>query len=184
MLTVITERLIIRKPSVTDLDDYLAYFNHPASLTLQSIKPKTEAEAREFLARQAEVETDDTGGWVMLAVELKNERKVIGEVGIFLTPQPQSQGDIGWSIHPDYQRQGYATEAAQVLFSYAFSERQLHRVTSRGDASNAASFRIMERLGMRREAHLRQSRFQDGAWQDEYQYGILRDEWLARQNAE
>lgn len=87
---------------------------------------------------------------------------------------------MGWSFHPAYQGRGYATEAARVLLAYAFNKRGLRRVTSDCDARNAASLRLMERLGMRREGHLRQSRLTGDEWHDEYLYALLRDEWLAR----
>ena len=108
---------------------------------------------------------------------------MIGEVGIFLSPKAQSKGDIGWIIHPDYQGRGYATEAAQVALEYAFMERNLRRVTSACDGRNTASLRLMERLGMRCEGRLMQSRFTGGAWHDECLYALLRDEWLAQQRA-
>lgn len=105
------------------------------------------------------------------------DAKMIGEVGINLLPKAQSKGEIGWSLHPNYQGYGYATEAAQVLLTYGFAQRKLHRITSICDTRNTASFRLMERLGMRREGHLRQSQFMKGAWQDEYIYALLLDEW-------
>ncbi len=94
----------------------------------------------------------------------------------------QSKGEIGWSLNPIYQRQGNATEEPQVLLTYGFAHRKLHRITSICDTRNTASFRLMERLGMRREGHLRQSQFIKGSWQDEYIYALFDDEWLAQQS--
>lgn len=109
---------------------------------------------------------------------------MIGEVGVFLAPREQSKGDIGWIIHPQYQRQGYAAEAAPVVLAHGFKALHLHRITSGCDTRNTASYRIMERLGMRREGHLRQSRCAEGEWSDEYLYALLQSEWLTRQSAD
>lgn len=178
MENVTTERLLIRRMAITDLQDFLAYQTHPESLRYLPGEPFTEEKAADFLARQTSLEVGDEGGWIAFAVELRSEKRMIGEIGIYLPPSPRNQGDLGWSIHPDYQGHGYATEAATILLAYAFREHSLHRVTAGCDARNVSSFRLMERLGMRREAHFRQSKFTKGVWHDEYQYALLRSEWL------
>jgi len=180
MKTITTERLIIRRPKEADLHDFLAYRNDPESLRLQPVRPMTDGEAARFLAKQATLEIGDEGGWVMFALELRNGGRMIGEVGLYAEARPTSLGNTGWSIHPEYQGQGYATEAAPFLLTYAFEELDLHRVTSDCDVSNVASARIAERLGMRREGHYRQAALRGGVWCDNYQYALLRDEWLAR----
>ena len=194
-MDALTDRLRLRRFVPADLRDYLAYQTHPESLRyLSTAAPKTEAEAIDYLQRQSALEIGDEGGWLGFAVELRSAGRMIGEVGVYLQPRKASplqagqptppeyagQGDIGSSLHPDYWRQGYATEAARALLAYVFEERRLHRVTSGCDARNVASFRLMERLGMRREAHFRQSHFADGAWQDQYLYALLRDEWWGK----
>ena len=182
METVTTKRLIIRRPSEADLHDFLAYQTHPENLKYQPVEPMTEDKAAGFLAKQAALELGGEG-WVMFAVELRGAGRMIGEVGIYVSP-PLGRGDLGWSFHPDYQGRGYATEAAQALLAYAFEKCGLHRVTSGCDTRNVASFRLMERLGMRREGHLRQSQLRNGLWHDEYLYALLREEWLAGTGAE
>ena len=182
MATITTKRLIIRRPSEADLRDFLAYQTHPENLKYQPVEPMTEDKAVGFLSKQAALELGDEGGWLMFAVELREAGRMIGEVGIYVSP-PQSRGDLGWSFHPDYQGRGYATEAAEALLVYAFQEWGLHRITSGCDTRNVASFRLMERLGMRREGHLRQSQRRNGLWHDEYLYALLREEWLGEAEA-
>ena len=192
-MDALTHRLRLRRFAPTHLRDFLAYQTHPETLRYLSAAPKTEVEAADYLERQSTLEIGDEGGWLGFAVELRSTGRMIGEVGVYLQPQRQpppqpsqmatpghfGQGDIGWSLHPDYWRHGYATEAGHALLAYVFDERRLHRVTSGCDARNVASFRLMERLGMRREAHFHRSLFADGAWQDQYLYALLREEWLA-----
>ena len=183
MESLVTQRLIIRHPRKDDLADFLAYQTHPESLKYQPVAPLTEGAAERFLSRMAATEIGEDGGYVMFAVELRGEGRMIGEVGINRLPEPQSKGEVGWSLHPAYWGHGYATEAAQALLEFGFAQWNLHRVTSACDTRNAASFRLLERLGMRREGHLRQSQLTHGVWRDEYLYALLRDEWLSRQRA-
>ena len=74
---------------------------------------------------------------------------------------------------------GYATEAARVLVDYGFGEVGLHRIIGRLEARNIASARVLEKLGMRREALLIENEFVKGEWQSELVYAILEREWRA-----
>ncbi|HEY2048880.1 MAG TPA: GNAT family protein [Caulobacteraceae bacterium] len=88
--------------------------------------------------------------------------------------------EIGWVISSGRQRRGYATEAASTLMEFAFSTLHCHRVIATCQPENAASWRVMEKLGMRREAHFRQGLYQKtGEWWDEYFYALLADEYFA-----
>ncbi len=162
-----------------DLADFLAYQRRPETLRYTPNEPLAEERARNFLARQAAVEMGDEGGYIAFAVHHKSDDKIIGEISLNVLPKARSRGEIGWSLHPDYWRQGYATEAARVCLAYGFEDLNLHRVTTFCDARNQASYRLMERLGMRREGLFRRSGFTEGAWRDEFFYALLRDEWLA-----
>ena len=88
------------------------------------------------------------------------------------------EAEIGWCLDPAYGGQGYATEAARALLRVCFVDLELRRVTAGCFADNVASWRLMERLGMRREAHtVRDSRHRSGRWLDGLQYALLADEW-------
>ncbi len=88
------------------------------------------------------------------------------------------QAEIGWCLDPAYAGQGYATEAARALLRVCFVDLGLRRVTAGCFAGNVASWRLMERLGMRREAHtVRDSRHRSGRWLDGLRYALLADEW-------
>ena len=89
-------------------------------------------------------------------------------------------GELGFIFHPDHSGRGYAIEAARVVLDVAFGEFGLHRVTGSCDARNLASARLMERLGMRREAHFRSNEYVKDEWCDELVYAILREEWVVR----
>ena len=83
-----------------------------------------------------------------------------------------------------YWGQGYATEAMRALFAFGFNELALHRVADAVDPANVASLRVLEKLGLRREGHLRAARWYKGRWCDEYLYAILAAEWQTGQQGE
>jgi RimJ/RimL family protein N-acetyltransferase len=85
-------------------------------------------------------------------------------------------------LHPDHAGQGYATEAVRELIRLCFEDLGLRRVTANCFADNEASWRLMERLGMRRELHaVHESLHRSGEWLDGYGYALLVDEWRAAQ---
>jgi RimJ/RimL family protein N-acetyltransferase len=91
------------------------------------------------------------------------------------------QAELGWCLDPAYAGRGYATEAVAALLRLCFDDLGLRRVTAGCFAANEASWRLMERLGMRREIHaVRESLHRSGEWLDGYGYALLADEWSAR----
>lgn len=89
-----------------------------------------------------------------------------------------TQAELGWTIDPAYGGKGYATEAVKALIEVCFTQLGLRRITAECFADNTASWRLMERLGMRREAHtVKDSLHRDGQWRDGLLYAILAEEW-------
>ena len=115
---------------------------------------------------------------VDLAVELKETGKVIGLLS--LVSNGERQGEIGWGFSIDYRGQGLATEAARRLITYAFEDCVYHRIFSGTIFTNTQSWALMERLGMRKEAHFVKAHVPtepDVEWIDTVRYAILADEW-------
>ncbi len=104
---------------------------------------------------------------------------VIGDFSLWRTSREHQQAEIGFVLHPDYHGHGYALEGMTELLRLAFTDGGFHRVVGRCDARNAPSARLMERLGMRREAHFVENEFVKGEWSDELVYAILDREWRA-----
>jgi RimJ/RimL family protein N-acetyltransferase len=92
-----------------------------------------------------------------------------------------TQAEIGWVLHPDHVGHGYATEAVLAALRVCFDQLGLRRVVAGCFAANTASWRLMERVGMRREQHtVRDALHRSGEWMDGYGYALLADEWRAR----
>ena len=89
---------------------------------------------------------------------------MIGLIGLMC--EDHHQGAIGWGLGIDYRGAGYATEGAKALMRAGFSELGLHRIHAQTSHVNRGSWRVMERLGMRKEAHFREAEFREGAWID------------------
>ncbi|TGN66905.1 N-acetyltransferase [Nocardioides eburneiflavus] len=86
--------------------------------------------------------------------------------------------ELGWVLDPAHAGHGYATEAVEELLRHSFEELCVHRVVASCFTANVTSWRLMERLGMRREAHTRRDAFhRSGQWLDSFGYALLADEW-------
>ncbi|MBS9721488.1 GNAT family N-acetyltransferase [Tianweitania sp. BSSL-BM11] len=170
-----TSRLILHTPSVDDLSSYLAYRNDPMSLQALGMSVVNEAQGLAFLHKQSELETG-ASGWHMFGIERLEQAGLIGEVGVFLPQDNPKLGDLGWWLHPDHRRMGYAAEAEQGLAKRCFSELELERVTAACLADNVASRSVMERIGMGLEQHTKATRQVGDQWCDEVKYALSRDE--------
>ena len=112
----------------------------------------------------------------MIAVELKSNHKLMGN--IYLGKREFNALELGYVFNRQYWGQGYAEESCNALIHRAFSEGA-HRIYAECDPCNAASWKLLERLGFTREAHLRQNVFfwkgedDDPIWKDTYAYAIL-----------
>lgn len=182
-LPIETERLRLRKYESQDLADILEYSSEGDSALTRNLDwPVSEEGVRGYWEAQREVDPFTDPAWLALVVELKAEHKAIGHVGIgVIKTGEHRQGTIGWVLARKYQGRGFATEAAAALLTAAFDELGLHRISARTGRDNIRSWCLMERLGMRREAHFTESHVIDGEWRDEFIYAVLADEWRSIQ---
>jgi len=176
-----TARLRLRKYEDRDLADILKFsMDMDARLdweiSAEGVKDYWEAQ------RALDIRADPQ--WFSLVVELKAAGKAIGQVGLgVIKIGEHRQGTIGWLLGRKYRGQGLATEAARALLQFGFEELGLHRIAARTGRDNVRSWKLMERLGMRREAHFRESHVVEGEWRDEYIYALLAEEWREESTA-
>jgi RimJ/RimL family protein N-acetyltransferase len=176
-----TARLMLRPYTLDDLDDLYDIQSRPEVTRYLLFGARDRNEVRRSLKQKiAAAELSDEGGSLTLAVVLPETGAMIGDVMLFWRSREHRQGEIGYIFHPGHGGQGYATEAALVMLRLGFENLGLHRIIGRVDARNTASARVLERLGMRREAHFLQNEIVKGVWTDEMVFAILEDEWRAR----
>ena len=177
-LPIETERLVLRAFRPDDYDAVYAMQSRPDVARFLYWEARSEAEVREALAKKvASTAIRAVEDPLFLAAELRATRELVGDVVLVWTSAEHGSGEIGFIVHPDHQGHGYATEASRPLLRLAFEELGLHRVFGRVEARNLASARVLEKLGMRREAHLIENEFVKGEWQSELVYAMLAREW-------
>jgi RimJ/RimL family protein N-acetyltransferase len=175
-----TERLVLRPFVANDFDALYAYQSRPDVARYLYWEPRNEEQVREALEKDiARTAIRAEGDVLALAVVSKATGHLVGDVDLDWRSAEHRLGEIGFLVHPDHQGKGYATEAARPLLRIAFEELALHRVIGRTEARNTASACVLEKLGMRREAHLVENEWVKGEWQSELVYAILDREWRA-----
>jgi RimJ/RimL family protein N-acetyltransferase len=177
-----TARLTLRPFTPDDFGDFYAYQSRPDVARYLHWNARNPAQARQALAEQAhERALDDEGDWLTYAVVWREAGRVVGEVGLKWLSREHRGGETGFVFNPDYHGRGLATEAAECMLRVGFESLGWHRIIGCCDARNTASARLMERLGMRCEAHLRHTEMIKGEWADELVFAMLDHEWRERQ---
>lgn len=175
-----TERLFLRQFRDSDLETFFAYRNDPEVAKYQGWEiPYPREKAVDFVAHMLSAEPMKSQ-WLQVAVELKSAQQMIGDVAFFIKRDDQRQALIGYSLARPFWGRGYAFEAVSCLLAYLFDEFNLHRVIAECDVENDPSWRLLEKLGFRREAHLVENLFFKGAYCNEFHYAMLGREWIAR----
>ena len=175
-----TARLLLRHFTLDDLEPFMAMHSDPDVVRYVPYGPLSREEAIErlrFIATMTAI--DDEAQNLRFALVLPERGEVIGDGSLWSRHDDRWQGVIGFVLNPRFSGHGYATEAAAELLRIVFEEAGFHRIIADCDARNTASYRVMERIGMRREALFIQSMYEKGEWTDELHYGILADEWRA-----
>lgn len=169
-----TPRLTLRPFGKDDLDGLHAIQSREDVARYLYWPPRTRDEVAEALQRKInQTVLTDEGETLAVAVVLRQTGTVIGDLVLTWLSREYRQGEIGFVFHPDHHRRGLAREAARVMLRLGFDDLGLHRIIGRCDARNGASARLMERLGMRREAHFVENEFVKGEWCDELVYAML-----------
>lgn len=172
--TILTDRLLIRKLEITDNNDFFKYLSLPEIYEFQSFKPKDIKESESFFRGIPEL-PDVQNTWFQLAVCMKENNRLIGDIGIHFLADDQTE--IGYTTAPDFQGHGYTAESLNAVFGYLFNDLNKHRIIASVDPDNLRSIRLLHKLGMRKEAHFIKSLKMNGIWFDDCIYAILKEEW-------
>ncbi|GAB3652431.1 GNAT family protein [Nocardioides korecus] len=175
-----TERLLLRPPEDADVERLLSFRTRP-EVTHWLIRPRIDPTTYAAELLRATREGDDHDVVAVLGEEIVGtgwlgvRDGLVQDVGATDLPR---EGRLGYALDPAYVGRGLATEMARALLDVAFGQLGLRRVTAGCYADNLASWRVMEKLGMRREQHgVADSWHAELGWVDGFTYAVLREEW-------
>ena len=180
MVTIHTQRLVLREFSVEDFDAMHRGASNINVVQYMIWGPNTEDDTRRFIQHAIQTQIVKPRIEYQLAITL--DGKLIGGCDFNIHSQEHQEGEIGYLLDEPYWGKGYATEIAKALIDFGFKEHDMHRIIAKCDARNEASFHVMEKCGMKREAHLRENRKTRDGRRDTLIYSILRHEWEANQS--
>lgn len=160
-----TERLILRRYKKEDVQDLFEYLSDNEVVKYEPYKPLTFDEAKENL--EWRIGTDE-----MIAVELKNSHKMIGNV--YMGKRDFEALEMGYVFNRNYWGHGFAAESCKSLIEQAFSNG-VHRIYAECDPDNKSSWKLLEALDFKREAHFRKNVY---FWKDETEKAIWKDTYV------
>ncbi len=146
-----TERLLLRELEEDDWPAVLAYQSDPRYLRYYAWENRSEEDVREFVRMLAGLKREEPRTKFQFAVTLRADGRLIGNCGVRKRSPEAREADIGYELDPNYWGRGYATEAASAWLAYGFHELDLERIVAVASPGNAASHRVLEKIGMRRD---------------------------------
>ncbi|NLJ16665.1 MAG: GNAT family N-acetyltransferase [Clostridiales bacterium] len=177
-----TKRLILRNIEKDDFSAIQSYTSDIENVKYMSFGPNDESKTRNFINECLEHSKKEPRIHYDFAIILKDSGmgKMIGSCGIYLD-EGLYQGFLGWILHKDYWKKGYMPEVGHALLELGFDKLNLHRIYAYCNDDNYGSYRVMEKIGMRREGHFIKNQKGrekiDPPWISTFQYAILKEEW-------
>lgn len=183
MVKLETERLIIRNYQETDIQDVYEYMSLEEVALYEDFYPMDMEEVSEWVLNNSKKDS-------RLVTELKETGKVIGSIGYFFEDDEDEAKlknyRLDFDFNPKYGKCGYATEAAKALIAHIFDDLGARRLGADCDDRNENSWKLLERLGFRREGHLIEGTAYKGDKEDNpiiisiYLYAMLNHEYKER----
>lgn len=180
-IEILTSRLRINELTPADAPALFNYRSHEEVARFQSWLPDSVDDTRAFIDRNTSQPFDQRDSWYQLAIRSAITNELIGDLGVHFLPDGH-QVEIGITIAPPHQRQRFAASAVTALLDYMFTVMNKHRVFASVDPRNDASMALLRRVGMRQEAHFRNSLLWRGEWVDDVVFGLLQSEWKHRRS--
>jgi [ribosomal protein S5]-alanine N-acetyltransferase len=170
-----TDRLILRNYKDTDWERVHLYGSLSDFSQYDIWGPNTIDDTKNFISASIKKSEKSPRYEFEFAIILKENSLLIGGCGIRRDWERGSVANLGYAINPDFQSKGYATEAAKALISFGFNKLNLCVIYATCDTRNTASYKIMEKLGMKEVGHVKNHKKIRGHMRDSYCYEILRN---------
>lgn len=177
-INISTERLVLKGIKLSDAESLFKYRSKPEIFEFQNWKPQTLQDVKIFISENIAKVPNFPDTWYQLGVFIKQTDQLVGDIGIHFIDSDDKQAEIGYTLAQEYQGIGYAAEAVRGVLNYLFNNLKKHRITASVDPRNKKSIALLERIGMRKEAHFKKSLWFNEEWVDDIVYAILEEEWI------
>jgi RimJ/RimL family protein N-acetyltransferase len=184
MEAILTRRLMLRDLIEEDWKSVHDYASNLEVVRYVDWGPNTEEESKNFVQKALANQKETPRKNFTLAIVLKATDTLIGGCGVYVVNPDNREGYIGYVLNCSFWGQGYATETAQALLNFGFSQLKLHRIFATCDHENIASAHVLEKIGMQKEGHFREHKWANGKWCDTLLYAILDYEWMTLKRGE
>lgn len=178
-MELVTARLHLDALREDDADALFRYRSDPSVALYQGWCPATRKDVLDFIRAQRHTSLDNPDSWLQRAIRLSGDGTLIGDVGVFIPRDHEGSYEFGITLAPFHQRKGFAREAACAVLDFLFGTLAARRVQASIDPRNLASAALLQSLGMRQEAHFRESLKVRGEWVDDVIFALLAREWLS-----
>lgn len=170
-----SERLIIRKLEISDAEDIFEFTSlNETSFFLTWHPHISKDETKQFVYSVLDkYNKNEPSQW---AIELKNEKKVIGIAGFINLYSEHSKGEIAYVLSPDYQNKGYMTEALNSIIHFGFDVIGLNRIEAKMEIDNFASEKTLQKIGMKLEGCFYDYLFRKGKFRTYKFYSIIKND--------
>lgn len=168
-----TKRLILRPIRTTDFEPLYTYRSLPKVFRYVVLGPDSENETKNFIKWAIAVRKKKPVLTYIWAVTLKKTGQLIGDGNFNIKNQTLREACIGYTLHPDFWGQGYATETAKKLIEFGFKKLKMRRIFATSDTKNIGSHKVLQKADMKWEGTFRKNILQKGKWRDTHQYAIL-----------
>ncbi len=171
---LLAERLKLRLVTQADLSAIHTLHKLPETNEYNTLGiPKNMAETESIVKAWIEGHRQPRIKSYIFAVEKRADKEFIGLLGFRLGASKFKRGEVWYKIHPNFWRQGYATEALNSVIDFGFDSLGLHRIEAGCAVENQGSIKVLEKVGMTREGRGRQVLPLSSGWSDNYEYAII-----------
>ncbi|MDM8533630.1 GNAT family protein [Clostridiaceae bacterium HSG29] len=170
-----TERLILKSVIIDNATEIFNYRSLEEVYKYQGFRPEKKEDVIEFINKNVVDEINIPDTWIQLCIFIKESNNLIGDIGVHFIDDKQVE--IGYTLSPEFQGKGYAIEAIKEVINYIFKILKKHRITASVDPENMRSINLLEKIGMRKEAHMIKSVWFNEKWADDVIFAMLEEEY-------
>ena len=172
-----SDRLFLRPIQMEDAESVFQYRSNAQVNQYQGWIPKTIEDVHEFITNKVSNKINLPDTWFQFVIIKKDDNELIGDIGVHFHASDTSQVEMGCTLNQEYHGKGFAFEAVQSIINYLFDVLGNRRIIASIDSRNQPSIRLIECLGFRKKAHIKENPIQNNGCADDLIYAILKDEW-------